>query len=103
MTSTLSRSPLSANASTSEAYATYVLAFDARLRAARGLTVADKATKIEGLRALIQYIDAEVASGRGAYCRVTVQFDGGEVSRTISAAERREKAVADIAALEAGE
>jgi imidazole glycerol phosphate synthase subunit HisF len=90
------------NASTSGAYAAYVLAWDAALRAARGLPVADKATKAQGLEALIQYIDAEVASGRGAYCRVTVQWDGGEPSRTLNAAEWRAKAVADLETLEAG-
>jgi hypothetical protein len=83
-------------------YTTYCLAFDSCLRAARGLPVADKATKIEGLTALIEWIDAEVASGRGAYCSVTLSWDGGEPCRTLSAAERRKKAVADLAAINAG-
>ncbi len=90
------------NASASEAYASYALAFDVRLRAVRGLPVADKATKIEGHKALIRYIDAKVASGRGADCRVTISWEGGEPSCVLSAAERREHSRAAIAALEAG-
>jgi hypothetical protein len=80
-------------------YSTYCLAFDADLRAARGLPVADKATKAQGLEALIQYIDAKVASGRGADCRVTLSWDGGEPCRVLGAAERRARAESELSEL----
>ena len=85
-------------------YAIYSDAFDARLRAARGLPpVADSDTQVKGLRALVRCIDAMVATGRGAQCAVTISWEGGEPSRVMDAAQRREMALAKIASLEAGE
>ena len=76
-----------------EAYAAYVASFDKRLR---GNAVA----KVQGLRALVRYIDAMVAIGRGADCAVVMSWDGGEPSRVADAAQRRAKAVEEIARLE---
>ena len=86
------------NVSAVEAYGAYVAAFDRRLR---GCCVADKATKVKGLRALVRYIDGMVEVGRGADCSVVMSWDGGEPSRVADAAQRRAKALTEIARLEA--
>ena len=82
------------NASALEAYAIYVAAFDRRLRG-------DARAKVQGLRALVRYIDGMVELGRGADCSVVVAWEGGEPSRVADASQRRAKALTEIARLEA--
>jgi sulfatase maturation enzyme AslB (radical SAM superfamily) len=59
----------------------------------------NKKIQIQGLRALIRYLDIMVELGQGSRCSVTVSFDGGEPSRVVDASERRAKALAKIARL----
>ena len=87
--------PKNSNASVREAYEAYAIYADAFKNKIR-----DKETQIKGLRALVRYIDAMVALGQGGRCSVTLAWDGGEPSRVADAAQRRAKAVKDIARLE---
>ena len=79
------------------AYAIYVNAFENKK------THNSKETQIQGLRALVKYIDAMVALGQGSLCSVTMAFEGGEPSLVADASQRRSKALAKIANLEASE
>ena len=74
-----------------EAYAIYADAFKNKIR--------DRETQIQGLRALVKYLDVMVALGQGSRCSVTMSFEGGEPSRVADASERRAKALAKIASL----
>ena len=73
------------------AYAIYADAFKTKTY--------NKETQIQGLRALVKYIDAMVALGRGTQCAVVMAWDGGEPSHVADASERRAKALAKIASL----
>ncbi len=82
------------NPTLSDAYAAYAIYADAFKNKA-----CDKETRIQGLRALVKYIDVMVALGQGSRCSVTMAFEGGEPSRVADASERRAKALAKIASL----